>query len=81
MPITTVNTPDGKLIDITHPEGALDEQIIGYAQQQFALDPSIAYDPTTALGTLGETLKGVPRGVANSLISPEKACFSSRMPA
>ena len=75
MPITTVNTPDGKLIDVTHPEGALDDQIIGYAQQQFALDPSIAYDPTTALGTLGETLKGVPRGVANSLISTGEGLF------
>ena len=75
MPITTVNTPDGKLIDVTHPEGALDDQIIGYAQQQFALDPSITYDPTTALGTLGETLKGVPRGVANSLISTGEGLF------
>jgi len=75
VPITTVNTPDGKLIDVTHPDGALDEQIIGYAQQQFALDPSIAYDPTTALGTLGETLKGVPRGVANSLISTGEGLF------
>lgn len=75
MPTTTVNTPDGKLIDVTHPDGAPEDQIIGYAQQQYALDPSIAYDPTTALGTLGETLKGVPRGVANSLISTGEGLF------
>jgi len=75
VPTTTVNTPDGKLIDVTHPEGAPDDQIIGYAQQQYALDPSIAYDSTTVLGTLGETLKGVPRGVANSLISTGEGLF------
>lgn len=32
-------------------------------------------EDTTALGTLGETLKGVPRGVANSLISTGEGLF------
>ena len=74
MPTTVVNSPDGRLIDVNHPDGATDEQILSYAAQQYALDPSIAYDPsdvdddTTTLGALGEfgkrALGGVGTGAA-----------------
>jgi len=69
MPTTVVNSPDGRLIDVNHPDGATDEQILSYAAQQYALDPSIAYDPsdvddgTTTLGALGEFGKRALGGV------------------
>ena len=69
MPTTVVNSPDGRLIDVNHPDGATDEQILSYAAQQYALDPSIAYDPsdvddgTTTLGALGEFGKRALGGI------------------
>ncbi len=49
MPITQVQTPDGKLIDIQHPDGAAEQDILSYASQQYALDPSAAYTQETSL--------------------------------
>jgi hypothetical protein len=34
MPITTVSRPDGSTVKIEHPEGASDEDILGFAYQQ-----------------------------------------------
>jgi hypothetical protein len=44
MPVATLSAPDGRFIDVQYEEGTTDEQIIAFAQQQYALDPSIAYD-------------------------------------
>tara|TARA_R100000388_G_scaffold9248_1_gene8225 strand:- start:553 stop:8292 length:7740 start_codon:yes stop_codon:yes gene_type:complete len=62
MPVTQVNTPDGKIIDVDHPAGALERDILSYAAQQYSSDPSIAYEPTTALGALGEAGKRLVGG-------------------
>ena len=75
MPVTQVNTPDGRVVDVDHPDGALERDILSYAAQQYSIDPSIAYEPTTMLGAVGEFAKGVPRGVANSLISTGEGLF------
>ena len=64
MPVTQVNTPDGKIIDVDHPAGALERDILSYAAQQYSSDPSIAYEPTTALGALGEAGKRLVGGIA-----------------
>ena len=64
MPMTQVNTPDGKVVDVDHPDGALERDILAYAAQQYSIDPSIAYEPTTALGALGEAGKRLIGGVA-----------------
>lgn len=68
MPITVVSTPDGRFIDIEHPEGADENAVLSFAAQQFAADPTLAYlEPdTTILGTAAETLKGIPVGAAQT---------------
>ena len=74
MPTTVVNSPDGRLIDVNHPDGATDEQILSYAAQQYALDPSIAYespdvDTTTVLGGLAEMGKRAVGGFGTGTVS------------
>jgi hypothetical protein len=64
MPVTQVNTPDGRVVDVDHPDGALERDILSYAAQQYSIDPSIAYEPTTALGALGEAGKRLVGGIA-----------------
>ena len=60
--------PDGRLIDVNFLTGQL-TSILSYAAQQYALDPSIAYDPsdvddgTTTLGALGEFGKRALGGI------------------
>ena len=41
MPVSTVRTADGRLIDVEHPEGATDEAIMYFVAEQYQLDPSI----------------------------------------
>ena len=59
MPVSTVRTADGRLIDVEHPEGATDEAIMYFVAEQYQLDPSIgrieeslpstSVDPVTAV--------------------------------
>jgi hypothetical protein len=35
MPITSVSTPSGQVVDVDHPEGATDEQIISFAYRDY----------------------------------------------
>jgi hypothetical protein len=35
MPITSVSTPNGQVVDVDHPEGATDEQIISFAYRDY----------------------------------------------
>ena len=41
MPVSTVRTADGRLIDVEHPEGATDEAIMYFVAEQYQLDSSI----------------------------------------
>ena len=49
MPQTKVRTPDGNTVTVNHPEGATDEQIIAYAQQNYSPEP--AAQPQTPQAT------------------------------
>lgn len=63
MPVSKVQTPDGRTMTIEHPEGATSDQIIAFAAQSYtAKEPE-----TTFLGSTGEFLKGIPRGFVSSL--------------
>jgi hypothetical protein len=35
MPITKVEGPDGKIIKVEHPEGASQEEILSFAEQNY----------------------------------------------
>ena len=74
MPITKVNTPDGSIMNIDHPEGATQEQILQYAASQYqgrapTPEPPEPEYETTAAGQAFEFAKAVPRGFANSFLS------------
>jgi hypothetical protein len=71
MPVTQVNTPNGKVIDVDHPEGALENDILSYAVQQYSLDPSVAYEPTSVLGAIAEPFQRFGAGfVSGTVLSP-----------
>lgn len=40
MPVTTVRSPDGRNIKVSHPDGASQEEIIGYAQMSHESKPT-----------------------------------------
>lgn len=72
MPVTTVEIPSGKFLDIEAPEGASEQDILSYAAQQFNADSSIGYEPeddTTFLGSVGEFGKRALGGVATGAVS------------
>ena len=74
MPITKVNTPDGSIMNIDHPEGATQEQILQYAASQYqgrapTPEPPEPEYETTVAGQAFEFAKAVPRGFANSFLS------------
>jgi hypothetical protein len=46
MAQTPVNTPDGGTILVNHPEGASEEDILAFAQQQFISNPTASAEPT-----------------------------------
>jgi len=83
MPVTQVQTPDGKLIDIQHPDGAAEQDILSYASQQYALDPSAAYSQETSLfddvvefgqrtlGSAATQLAQVPSGLQERFFGEE----------
>lgn len=52
MPKTKVNTPDGGTITVEHPEGATQDQILRFAQQQYSPPESKA--PPTLYGGIGD---------------------------
>ena len=70
MPVTPVSTPEGKIIEVNHPDGATDENIIRFAFEQYQADPSVAIEPSTDyLELTGEMGKGVVRGFGSGLRS------------
>tara|TARA_R100001126_G_C4888054_1_gene183779 strand:+ start:5481 stop:11213 length:5733 start_codon:yes stop_codon:yes gene_type:complete len=80
MPTTTVTRPDGSTLDITHPEGASEQNILRFAAYQDSLamaeeDPyplveeeEEEEEETSTFGAIGEGLKRVP-GEAFSTIT------------
>ena len=62
MPVSKVQTPDGRVLTIEHPEGATADQILAFTAQSYMPEEP----ETTALGATGEFLKGIPRGFASS---------------
>lgn len=66
MPTYEVTSPDGRKFDITAPEGATQEQVLAYAQQQFAsMKP-----PEPAAVAEGRQLPGAVRGLASVMQGP-----------
>ena len=43
MPQTKVNTPDGRVIKVNHPEGATEEEILRYAAMNDSKPPEESY--------------------------------------
>lgn len=70
MPSTLLTGPDGADYEISHPEGASDDEIIQYAQQQFGSGGK-GVDTVEALAddepTTGEIVKGVGAEMATSV--------------
>lgn len=62
MPVSKVQTPDGRVLTIEHPEGATADQILAFTAQSYMPEEP----ETTVLGATGEFLKGIPRGFASS---------------
>lgn len=49
MPITSVQSPDGRIIKVEHPEGASQSEIMAYAQKNYKPAPQQeAFDPAAA---------------------------------
>lgn len=59
MPTTTVTAPDGSQIEVTHPDGATEDQIIAYAQQN--------YRPSANEQGLGETIVRTGAGLTTEI--------------
>lgn len=59
MPTYEVTSPDGKTWDVTAPEGATQEQVLKYAQTQWAAQPK---EPAAAVQA-GNALNEIPRQV------------------
>ena len=80
MPTTRVRTPTGEVIQVEHPEGATDDEILSFAQQQFSPQLELPAENLPAAGAAGAsrgvlgTLDIVPRGLAglaNALLNTQ----------
>lgn len=58
MPTYEVTSPDGKTWEVTAPDGASQEQVLAYAKQQWAAQPT---KPQPAAVTAGQQIAGIPR--------------------
>ncbi len=70
MPITSVKSPDGSIIEVQHPEGASEEEIIAYAQANAstAAPQSSNWYDAPRLGTLA-ALQGATFGFGDELLA------------
>lgn len=72
MPVHYINTPDGKRIEVTAPDGASQEEIVAYAQKMYAQDrrPQAVADqpsnPTDGMSTSDKLLAGVGSSFVNT---------------
>ncbi len=69
MPVTKVQGPDGRQYDVTHPEGASQEEVISFAQQQSGqqANPSGTIDADDPL--LVDVAKGLFTGTAEATVN------------
>lgn len=67
MPRYEITSPDGRKFEVTAPEGATQESILSYAQQQFGQLPPTP--ETTLGGQAKEFAKGIPSGAIGLLQS------------
>lgn len=65
MPVFEVTSPDGKTFEITAPEGATQEQVLAYAQAQFAAKPQRSV-PESLARQVGLTARAGMEGVADT---------------
>jgi hypothetical protein len=81
MPTTTVRSPDGELIKVSHPEGASEAEIIAFARAQAAPALSAERVPSNPFYERArETFEGVLRGAAgigNTLLTPVRKAASA----
>ena len=82
MPVYRITSPDGNTYEVTAPEGATEQDVLAYAQQNYssasAATPEDPYADDSAFDFSGErTLgglifegnKAIPRGFANTILS------------
>lgn len=69
MPTTTVRTPDGQTVTVQHPEGASENEIISYAQQNYkATAPPTALSMQKTPSMFQQAMGGATRGAAEALM-------------
>jgi len=64
MPDYEITSPDGKKFVVTAPDGATQEQVLAYAQQQFASQPAAPQKPESIVETVDSAIMGNPIGRA-----------------
>ncbi len=62
MPITQVQSPDGNMIKVEHPEGASQQEIIAYAQQNYKPKPQERKFNEARVSNVGNVIDRVRRG-------------------
>ena len=58
MPISEVAAPDGRIFEIEHPEGASEDDILGFAQEQFLSMPMPGEPEPTPVESIAEQEEG-----------------------
>ena len=65
MPITKVRTPSGEIVQVSHPEGATDDEIIAYAKANAQPQPKEQAAPKAA--QMPETLRAMSNLAAGGI--------------
>lgn len=70
MPVFEITSPDGKTFEVTVPEGATQDQVLAYAQSQFAAKTpakkEAAPDPTEGMSTFDKFRAGVGKSMVDA---------------
>ncbi len=70
MPVTQVRAPDGSIVKVSHPEGASEQEIIAYAQKNYAptAQPVAAPQAAEGRGSIADAMgQGVSLGFSDEL--------------
>jgi hypothetical protein len=63
MPVYEVTSPDGRTFEVTAPDGATQEQVLAYAQKNYApAAPSAPTKPKTFMESAGEAVRDLAAG-------------------
>jgi hypothetical protein len=65
MPIFRIQSPDGKTLEITAPEGATQKDVLAYAQANYKPSKPKPIDPTEGMSTTQKTLAGIGQGMTS----------------